>query len=826
MFVLPRIARTFNCNIVPIVPRNVALNLVALAGRSLASLGARSVEIAIDGDKPPTEFRLFKAGENETTKGVFIFDAKAAEMVLAAAQQRGGVDYPIDLEHLSLDEDSRNFDPDARGWFKLAVRNGELWAVDVRWTPDGMRRLSERTQRYVSPAFLTDDEGRVSEVVNVALVAMPATHGTPALVAAGARRPPMKLKDRINSLSARLSIAKGKITKLAEDGEAPAGKAAQVKAAAEKASTALDELQKAFGGGDIDATFAAMDAAKEAMDACENAIAAMTGAPKDADAAPAPDAAAKLAEDEKQKTEQMARKEAELVSLRNELAKRKHDEQVAKLAAEQDERRGLVATLVRLGRETPATAWADESATTPRGTLATMPVSELRERVKAFGGSPVALGALRPPTGHIEMASGCGISEREAQYVKARHGMLLSQGHKLRSLDETLIRYEQAKQRQIDGATEKHEHERAKTLAMPLRSDVISLARKAGLVALTTTPVQPIEEFGPSSQIALQSFRLEYNISLSSMPKTWAEDIGQMLSDGAMKTTFPISYDATQYVEKTTGNAAANQPLSFDIEVYQREFYAAKQVELRRLIKGDFAYVQRWAQSASEMARARVFLRNALVNSLLAGATSGYWGVTAKQATGIDGQPFFSASHAINPGDASRQLRGSATFSNYQGSASALAAPTLTAEKNQALQVAAPDGRELGIMFDGILFPSSLAETAWNLLKVQDLIPQEAATSARASTTVRNPHYNSNLELVRAMDLAGSDTSANWYLFSREGIARGMPPWVICEDPTEEIRLWDEASDFYKDKGEIKIESHAFLNAVLAFPHCIRLVTG
>jgi len=220
----------------------------------------------------PCEFRLFKCGENETTKGVFIFDAEAAALVMANAAERDGVEYPIDLEHLSLDTDARNFDPDARGWFQLAIRNGELWAVNVRWTPDGQRRLSERTQRYVSPAFLTDDDGRVTEIVNVALVAMPATHGTPALVAAG-RRTRMSVKDRFIHLSARLAHAKGTIAKLAEDApsdapaaeEAPA-KGAAVKKGADDAGKALADLSAAMDGGDVDAIFAAMDAAQKAID--------------------------------------------------------------------------------------------------------------------------------------------------------------------------------------------------------------------------------------------------------------------------------------------------------------------------------------------------------------------------------------------------------------------------------------------------------------------------------------------------------------------------------------------------------------------------------
>jgi hypothetical protein len=123
----------------------------------------------------PVEFRIFRAGANATTKGTFLFDAKAAAAVMAAYKAQG-VDQMIDLEHEALGDLGRPDSHDARGWYALEVRNGELWAVNVRWTPDGRRRLSEKTQRYISPAFLTDDEGRVIEMINCALVAMPATH--------------------------------------------------------------------------------------------------------------------------------------------------------------------------------------------------------------------------------------------------------------------------------------------------------------------------------------------------------------------------------------------------------------------------------------------------------------------------------------------------------------------------------------------------------------------------------------------------------------------------------------------------------------------------
>jgi hypothetical protein len=154
---------------------------------------------------PPSEFRIFKAGINSTTKGPFLFDEAAAREVMARYQQEG-VDLIVDLEHASLDPNAPHYDPDARGHFKLALRNGELWAVDCKWTPDGQRRLAEKTQRYISPVAWRDEETkRVVYVANVGLVAQPATHHAPPLVAAskfGAKTSTM-LGARVGKVEAR-----------------------------------------------------------------------------------------------------------------------------------------------------------------------------------------------------------------------------------------------------------------------------------------------------------------------------------------------------------------------------------------------------------------------------------------------------------------------------------------------------------------------------------------------------------------------------------------------------------------------------------------------
>lgn len=153
----------------------------------MSQIRLRGADITPDDDGVlPSTFRILRAGENPTAKGTLLFDDAAAQSVMAAYEQHG-VDVMIDLEHLSLDQESRNFDPDARGWAKLAVRDGELWAVDVRWGPDGALRLTERRQRYVSPVVAVDDDGRVMSLLNIAITALPATDNAQPLMAASKR---------------------------------------------------------------------------------------------------------------------------------------------------------------------------------------------------------------------------------------------------------------------------------------------------------------------------------------------------------------------------------------------------------------------------------------------------------------------------------------------------------------------------------------------------------------------------------------------------------------------------------------------------------------
>lgn len=104
------------------------------------------------------------------------------------AYAASGTDVMIDREHDSLNENARAMRSDAgdaMGWGKLELKaDGSLWLVGVTWGAEGEKRLREKRQRYLSPAFTHGEDGRPVELVNVGLVARPALCDAPALVAA------------------------------------------------------------------------------------------------------------------------------------------------------------------------------------------------------------------------------------------------------------------------------------------------------------------------------------------------------------------------------------------------------------------------------------------------------------------------------------------------------------------------------------------------------------------------------------------------------------------------------------------------------------------
>lgn len=135
------------------------------------------LSVELDSATPPERLRIFKKGENDTQKGVFLFDEKAAEALLAK-YQRNGVELSFDYDHAMVKPDSSPLDRVAAGWYGLEMVDGELWAVNIRWTPRARKAIEDREWRYTSPAFLTEGKtGRIKSLLNVALTNLPASVG-------------------------------------------------------------------------------------------------------------------------------------------------------------------------------------------------------------------------------------------------------------------------------------------------------------------------------------------------------------------------------------------------------------------------------------------------------------------------------------------------------------------------------------------------------------------------------------------------------------------------------------------------------------------------
>lgn len=149
----------------------------------------------------PTELRLLRRGENRTAKGVFMFDDVAAQRVMARYAEMGRAWVIADYDHGSLQKTP--VDPSrssrAAGTARLELRDGELWAVNIKWTAAAKAAIEAGEWPSISPAFAHDDDGRPNWLINFGLTGNPATYEPAELIAANV------ILARLDALTASLS---------------------------------------------------------------------------------------------------------------------------------------------------------------------------------------------------------------------------------------------------------------------------------------------------------------------------------------------------------------------------------------------------------------------------------------------------------------------------------------------------------------------------------------------------------------------------------------------------------------------------------------------
>lgn len=145
------------------------------------------IDVERDPDGSPIAFLIWRAGVVYTDHGNALFDKQAASLLMAERDRRGNR-YSIDYDHMSLSDKAPPEAHIAAGSFDLEMRNGDLWAVAVRWTTRAREGLREGGWLSISPAYdINPDSLRIVSLLNVALTSNPATWGA-TRIAAGRRR--------------------------------------------------------------------------------------------------------------------------------------------------------------------------------------------------------------------------------------------------------------------------------------------------------------------------------------------------------------------------------------------------------------------------------------------------------------------------------------------------------------------------------------------------------------------------------------------------------------------------------------------------------------
>jgi hypothetical protein len=823
-------------------------------------------------DGLPTAFRIFREGWNQSRNGPVLFDDVAAEQVMADYREHGAR-LMIDLNHLSLDEESRAYDPDARGWCQLELRNGELWAVGVTWTEDGAERLKAKRQRYESPAFGTDDDDRVTYVHNLAIVASPATDQPMALQAAARSKKgqtSMNAKEALKAFRAMSDDNRRRLQAFMaltdSQRELPSAKLAEQLTTWQDGGgddidpKVLQKIVSQIPGADATAGIGGLLRQLRAfVKAVEKALLGEEPMPE-AVPTEGETTMADNPEDKPENDVMLAAQRQQAEELRK--LQREHDAQkkrVADLLKERDakelaERRRLLLHAATRGKVPHKLAFEDETVEPeklePKGTWATMPMDELR----AWADAPVSAGGLFSPGplpasgGYAGSVTQPGLYQMSPYEAKRLEIAAKRTG---RDLAWATRRYKELRSMQVKGAKAAGRPEVLRIMARPYIDDRNSPdLRNSNIVLADVTGVldperlesyrkwasqQPVEQNAAVSIAAMREFDLVYNMTAATPGMNWAEILGDIRPSGSIADqTFPLDFEEVFYELKTDQATGHETPTLWSIDVRKKRYSAGCSAKIELLnTPGSFDYMmETWLRKAERMATARWDLQQLLAAVVLVDNPTLYERFLDGKLESLTGKSFFATDHPINPFKPEvEDINENTTWSNYQTSATPFNRTNLTAELTQFDLTPNTRGRFMAMPASHVVVPTVLLRETINKISIQELLlegalTQDSGAGVGTMGTVSNEHTGSGLLPLEVQHLPGATLDADWYLFSQQRKQAGMVPFAVCESETEKVFVYGPDTDYALDTGFIKERRETDIRVVPIHPQAMRKIKG
>jgi hypothetical protein len=843
----------------------------------LAELGEDGLAVA---------WRIFRPGWNTSRNGPVLFDEIAAELVMADYREHGAR-VQVDMDHVSLNKESKAYDPRGLGYHDLELRDdGSLWACNAVWTKRGAECLESDPDSgraaelpYYSPAFDTDTDlqfgdepDRVTYIFNGGLVGAPATDRPMALAAASRRKGQPSMDPKL-ALKAFRAMSKAnreralQIWKLTpSQAELPSAKLAALlkwqDSPEDVDPKVLAAMVKAMGGDPTQGIGGLMRQLRSFMEMAMAALAGETPAPE-----PVPvegeDEPATMADnpDDKREPELMAaqRKQGdELRKLRreNDERKRQVDELLEEREEERKEKRRKLLQELRLRGRKPEELFVDPTVDAdklePRGTYATVPLDELEGWAATPPTSYAAnlLGAAPVPasgyTGSVTQPGLFEVSQHEMDCLKERAKKMG------RDFDWAKRRYFERRKMQVKGAQAAGDTELLRVLSRRYvldrthpdagRNNVV--LRDPGrhwtpddLKSYRTWASQaPIDQYAAVSIAAMREFDLTYNLASATPGPNWAEMIGDIRPAGSIAdTTFPLTFQEFFYTKETAQAPKGETPNLWSVDVRKEPYDVGASASLRLLNTPEaFDHINEdWLRAAEGMATGLWDLQQELAAEIFTGNAPIYKRFLDGKVEQLTDKNIFATDHPIHPfDDAVVDVNGDDTWGNYQTSATPFNPTNLTAEKQAFDMTPNGRGRFMRMPATHILHPTILGQTVHNAITVQDLIlagalTQDSGAGVGTMGTVRNQHTGSGLLQQEIEHLPGSDpATADWMLFSQQRKEAGMVPFVVCMSATEEVTIYDEGSDYAKRTKHIRQERVVFIKVIPLHPQAVRWIKG